>query len=258
MKPIINYLSQLGFSKTEIIIYINLLKNGPMTVTELAEEAKINRTASYSHINSLLQKGIIAKTKGKSRKIIANPPENLHYLVEQKAIRIGMLQEKLPTIIFALNASFTPTTNNNQSEITYYKGKNGVKAIYQECFKADKIRSYFNFENAVNIFPENRELFLKAFTDNPKIIMYEIIMNSSIATEEMKYFRQKKLYCKMLPKDVTLTDNDILIYNGKVAIINTGDKNNVTGVVLSNRDYYNNSVQLFDLLWRLLPEMKKE
>jgi hypothetical protein len=59
---------------------------------------------------------------------------------------------------------------------------------------------------------------------------------------------------KFLPEDIRLTANDILIYNGKVAIINIKDEDNIEGVVLENRDYYNNSVQLFDLLWRLLPE----
>jgi hypothetical protein len=68
------------------------------------------------------------------------------------------------------------------------------------------------------------------------------------------YEKISRHFYKLLLKDVRLTANDILIYDGKVAIINTGDKENVTGVVLENRDYYNNSVQLFDLLWRLLPE----
>ena len=61
-------------------------------------------------------------------------------------------------------------------------------------------------------------------------------------------------FSKTLPLDIKLTANDILIYDGKVAIINIGDKNDISGVVLQNKDYYNNSIQLFDLLWRLLPE----
>lgn len=53
-----------------------------------------------------------------------------------------------------------------------------------------------------------------------------------------------------------LTSNDILIYDGKVSIINIKDKNNIEGVVLCNQDYYNNSKQLFDLLWRMLPRLE--
>lgn len=99
-------------------------------------------------------------------------------------------------------------------------------------------------------------LFDDAFIYNPKVEMYEIVEDSPEARKQIKN-SAKKHFWKFLPDDIKLTANDILIYDGKVAIINIADKDNVTGVVLENRDYYNNSVQLFDLLWRLLPEPNK-
>lgn len=74
MSNVLAYLNNIGFSKIEAKLYIELLKTGPLTVSTLAEKTKINRTATYSHINSLLEKGIIAKVKGSANKIAANPP----------------------------------------------------------------------------------------------------------------------------------------------------------------------------------------
>src|ERR1700748_1485961 len=102
MKNVLTYLQQLGFSEIEAKLYIVLLKSGPITVAALAEKSKTNRTAAYSYINSLLQKGIITKVKGSANKIAANSPDHLHNLVEQKAIQVGMLQERLPSIISIL------------------------------------------------------------------------------------------------------------------------------------------------------------
>jgi len=254
---VLTYLQQLGFSATEAKLYIILLKSGPITVAALAEKSNTNRTAAYAHINSLLLKGIITKVKGSTNKIAANSPDYLHNLVEQKAIQIGMLQEKLPSVISLLNSSISTQDHSLQSEMKYYKGKNGARAIYSDMFKAKEIRSYFNPVQAVNVFPENAQLFENALTQNKRLRIFEIIEDTKVARKQMTMHSQHKGYhYKFLPNDVKLTSNDILIYDGKVAIINIRDKNSVEGVVLENRDYYNNSVQLFDLLWRLLPEPK--
>src|SRR5882672_6564065 len=174
MKNILDYLEKLGFSKIEAELYVTLLKSGPMTVASLAEKAKINRTATYSHINSLLEKGILAKVKGSANKISANSPDHLHFLVEQKAIQVGMLQEKLPSIISILNSSLPQSNKTAQAEIKYYKGKAGVKTIYNDVLQSKEIRSYFNADDILKIFPENVKLFDDAFTNNSKIKMYEI------------------------------------------------------------------------------------
>ncbi len=256
MKQILDYLEQLEFSKTEAELYISLLECGPMSVAKLAEKAKINRTAAYAYIDSLLKKGIIVKEKSKSNKIAAIPPEHLNYLVEQKVSAAKILQQKLPPIISALNTSFPKSKIYSNSEMKYYKGRNGVKAIYKECLKAKELRSYYNASDIVNIFPENFQLFSDSFKHNPEIKMYELCEDSPQARKEIElaYGKEKRRYFwKLLPQDIKLTSNDILIYDGKVSIINIKDKDNIEGVVLSNQDYYNNSKQLFDLLWRFLP-----
>ena len=102
-------------------------------------------------------------------------------------------------------------------------------------------------------------LFNKALKKNPKMQLLEIAEDNAEAREYVTYSlkEEERHYWKLLPHDIRLTANDILIYDGKVAIINIRDKNSITGVVLNNKDYYNNSVQLFDLLWRLLPSLKR-
>lgn len=256
MKQIFNYLQQLNFSEIEAKLYILLLKSGPMTVADLAVTAKTNRTATYSHINSLLEKGVIAKVKGASNKISANPPEHLQHLVEQKLTSALTLKKTFPTVVNTLNLSFPQIRTMPSSEIKYYKGKTGVKKIYEECLKSQKIRAYYCPTDLEKTFPENIQLFTDALKNNPKLSVFEIVEDSLQSKKNIEKSKktESRHYWKILPKDIKLTANDILIYDGKVAIINIGDKENVTGVVLENRDYYNNSVQLFDLLWRLLPE----
>jgi sugar-specific transcriptional regulator TrmB len=259
VKKIIDYLRRLEFSEQEAKIYLILLKAGSLTVAEIARKAGINRTAAYGHIYSLLEKGVFSQTKGSSSKIQANPPAQLNHLVDQKIEFANVLKEDLSPIITMLNASYMQSKPHAQSETRYYKGKMGVKSIYEESLKATKIRSYFNPIDIVKTFPENVALFHETISKNTKLKVFEIAEDSAYTREQITLAKiTKRHYWKLLPKDIKLTSNDILIYNGKVAIINIGDQNNITGVVLENIDYYNNSVQLFDLLWRFLPRTENE
>ena len=258
MKAIINYLEQLDFSKIEIKIYLRLLASGPITITELAEKVKMNRTSIYNHVQSLTNKGIITKVKGETNKIEANPPDHLQYLVEQKVGVAKILQDSLPNVINTLNSSFPQSKSDHKSEMKYYKGRTGVKTIYSEALKANEIRAYYNPIDIEKNFPENYQLFYSAFTTNPKLKIYEICESSPQARAQIdRHKNHTKHVWKLLPSDIKLTANDILIYDGKVAIINIGDNHNISGVVIQNDDYFNNSKQLFNLLWRLLHETRK-
>ncbi|MBA3724618.1 MAG: helix-turn-helix domain-containing protein [Candidatus Levybacteria bacterium] len=255
MQTIINYLKKLDFSETEAKLYITLLQKGSMTVSELAKKAKLNRTAAYGYINTLIDKGVIARSKGDLNKIIANPPEHLHYLVEERVSAANVLKEQLFPIVTTLNASFMQVQENKDSDIHYYKGKNSVNAIYNDCLKSQAIRAYFDVKDLEQTFPENKDKFNETITQNPKMIVYELIQKSPEAIAHIKNSLPATRHLfKFLPEDIKLTANDILIYEGKVAIINIADKNNVTGVVIHNKSYFENSKQIFDLLWRLLPE----
>jgi sugar-specific transcriptional regulator TrmB len=255
MKKIIGYLERLDFSETEAKLYLILLKTGSLSVADLASKADINRTAAYSHIDELLKKGVISQAKGISSKVTANPPAQLHNLVDQKISTANVLKEELSPIVGYLNSTYMQSKTSKDSEIKYFKGRNNVKAIYEDVLKAKTIRAYFNPEDLENIFPENSKLFDNTIQNNPEMNVYEIIQYSLPSRKYAEASNtMKRHYWKFLPKDIKLTANDILIYDGKVGIINIGDKENVTGVVLENEAYYNNSVQLFDLLWRLLPE----
>lgn len=254
MKKIIEYLTKLDFSETEAKIYLVLLEKGSMTVSELAEKAKINRTATYGYINNLLEKGVIAKSKGESNKVIANPPEQLYYLVDEKLSAAKTIQEELAPVITTLNQSFLRSINSNNSHMKYFKGRAGIRTIYNDCLQADKIRSYFNPREIKTFLPENIGLFEKSLLKNPKMQIYEIVEDSTQARARYKQTNTKRHYWKFLPKDIKLSSNDILIYHNKVAIINILGEDNFHGSIFENIDYYNNSKQLFDLLWRFLPE----
>src|SRR5579859_5142187 len=137
MSKIVDYLEKLDLSEIEAKLYLALLESGPVTVRELARKTGIGRTTSYPYIDLLIEKELIMKIVKRSRtQVIANPPqESLQYLIKQKAETFKSINEEFPEIIKTLTATLPQPKNISEAEIKYYKGKNGVKKIYEDALQ---------------------------------------------------------------------------------------------------------------------------
>jgi predicted transcriptional regulator len=78
MKEIISLLKTFNFSELEAEVYLNTLKLGKPTVTELARKMGMGRTAVYFHIKNLVSKKALLEIKvGKKFRYTATAPEEL-------------------------------------------------------------------------------------------------------------------------------------------------------------------------------------
>lgn len=252
MDKIIDYLKQLDLSDVEAKLYLTLLQTGPASVRNLAATIDIKRTTAYLYIDQLINKGLIIKIVKGSKKILeATEPENLENLVKLKLENAKEVQKNFPSILKLLNTYSPKDSSNNEAEMRYYKGKSGVKKIYEEALQANEIRSYVNIEEIAAVFPNNFKLFDNANKLNPGIKIYEICADSPQARSRLTISNKNHVY-KILPSDMELISQDVLMYNNKVAIIHL--KDTTSAVVLHNIDIYNNFKLLFDFLWKVLPK----
>lgn len=256
MDKIIDYLKQLELSEIEAKLYLTLLRTGPISVRELAQTIEIKRTTAYFYIDQLVEKGLVMKLViGANKQVAANPPENLQELVTKRLDSAKTVQKNFPDILQTINAAVPTFKDAGDAEIRYYKGKNGVKKIYEEALQAEVLFSYVNIADMENMFPQNIFSFDSAFQKNKDLIMHEIVEDSPASRKQVNLLvRNNRYHFKFLPNDVKISASDILIYNGKVAIINVRDK--ITGVIFHNRDYFNISKELFDFIWKVLPDPK--
>jgi sugar-specific transcriptional regulator TrmB len=253
MKTVNTYLEQLGFSKLEAKLYLTLLALGPMSVKELADAVKINRTATYSHITSLLENGVILSIMHASKKqLVAIEPDRLQYLIDKKMETVKSLQAQFPNFVNSLEASTAQPASSMKVDVKYYNGLNGIKAIYEDMFKAKEIKVFSTLSEIAPLFPNDPDLFDNALKRNPDLRIFEIYGDSPNAIKKFNYTaKSNRYFYKFMPSTVGLASPGIVMYNNKVAIVNAGDK--ISGVVLYNKDYYTNSKKLFDFIWQLLP-----
>lgn len=259
-KNVTHYLELLDISEDEAQVYLKLLQTGAISGRDLAKTLGIPRTTVYNYLDLLIEKGLVMKLVSGSRtQFAANQPTDcLPFLVDQKVQASKQIQDGLPHILDTLQETF-PRENTktiSEAEIKYYKGKNGVKKIYEEALQARELRSYVNIAIMYETLPENSQVFAHALKNNKTLKMYEIIEDSAISREQTEFqtknANHERYFYKFLPKEVKLSAADTLIYDGKVAVINV--RNQITGVVFQNTDHYNNLKALFDSYWNMLPD----
>lgn len=254
MNNIIDYLQQLELSDIEAKLYLALLEIGPTTVRELSEAINIKRTTAYLYVDLLIEKGLIIKVIQGSHKLIAanKPEDSLKTLVEKKMDSAESTRSEFTTIIQQINASYPQFKDVGDAEIKYFKGVNNARKIYEEALQADELRSYIKISKTEPLFPNTAAVFGKAFKENKKLKIWEIIYDTEFSGSPSKESRSQKgrYFYKYMPKSKKLSSEDILIYDNKVAVINfRGGK---TSLVLQSVDFYNNFKEIFEFLWDML------
>lgn len=265
MQEIVTYLRNLNLSDAESKLYLTLLKTGPISVRDLATTAEIKRTTAYIYIDQLIDKGLVIKiVKGSQKQVAANSPESLKSLVQQRVTSAKDTFSQFSQVISFITSQMPGETQGDDMEIKYIKGIAGIYNIYKEALAGTDFRLYANLAVLNKLFHPNNlgwgyDLFEKGIKNNKNLRIYEIISStqqeSEVYTLEETH-KKGRYYYKYMPPRTGLTSPGILLYDNKVVIINGADVPHA--YVLLNRDYYENSVKLFDFIWDVLPGAKLE
>ena len=255
MKKTTDYLISLGLTKIEAIIYEGLLQTGPSTIKELSEFLRLKRITTHFNVESLIEKGLIVQTmQGARRKIMTEEPKKIKYILDRKERNIEQLKNDFPDIVKTLENSIPLTKpSSDKVEVKYYEGKNGLQLIYDDVLKANELRSYVNSKEIAKIFPNNVNLFITTHNKNKNMQIWEIMNKSSIfsSTKYSMKMAKDRYFVKYVPETMNLSVVDYMIYDGKVAIVNI--RENPTGLIIINKDYYENAKEIFNFVWKMLP-----
>ncbi len=247
---IYSFLERFDLSEIEIELYLGLLEMGPTTVLELARHTGNKRTTVHVNVESLIQKGLIAQTKkGVRRRIFAEGPEKLAYLLEERKLRLERLEDKLPTIMTEISKLSESTDSSDKVDVRYYEGKKRLSMLYDDVVKAKKVWSIVNISKILEVFPENERKFVDAM-ENGLLEMWEITEPISDTSGE-GYVNESQYHTKTLPKDRDPFGIDIMLYDDKTVLIDYNDPI-PTAVVIENRAIFKGMLTMFEFMWETL------
>lgn len=134
-----------GVSESEAKIYLAGVQTGPALIAKIADVAQIPRTAAYSPIKSLIKKGFIGMTNRRKRKYyVAVSPKQLPKILEQR-------QDDLSSLISSLAPKETISSQNNDLDITYFVGNEGIKTAGLLFLDETIEKKWYSFENVANL-----------------------------------------------------------------------------------------------------------
>lgn len=251
-KSVKNFLLDFGLTDKEISVYTTLLKTGPNTIMNLARETSIKRSTTHNTVEELIKKGLVSQTNyGERRMVIAEDPDKLKFLMEQKKWDINKLEKNLPEVIKGIGELVPKGKEMVKASVKYYDGKEGASLIYKDAFNSVELRSYVNLGAVYKYFPENEEFYINSQKKNPSLRVKEIVDSSPDSIRIAQTFTNHTNFeYKTTKAALDLSAIDILMYDGKVAFINFGD--NITGTIIENKEYYSSCVAIFELIWTII------
>ena len=129
-------LSELGFSPSEIKIYLHLLKNGSSYPNKISAETKLNRTNVYEALNRLISKGVASFiTKNKVKWFEAKSPDSIMSIINQRESELNNLKNEILVDVENLKKWGIVT---KPLEATVFTGKKGLRILFDDIIELKK------------------------------------------------------------------------------------------------------------------------
>lgn len=239
-------LEQLGLSKNEVKTYLNLLKLGSVSAGPLIKELGMHRAAVYNLLDILIEKGLVHYVVQANRKYFeAQGPERLLELINTQKQKLEQQETQLKEIIPILTKQ--RKLEAECQEGTIYKGKKGLKSIFEDILKYPK--QEFKVMGASGKFKEIFDIYFIHWQKRrvKEKIKLKIIYSEFVKREKRE--EELKLAEVRYTKDTNITPSTTLIYGDKVAIILWSDV--PMGFLMKSKNVSESYRNFFDMLWMI-------
>lgn len=250
--------AELGLSPTTEQIYERLLRYGPASARQLAENLGIPRPSVYDHTKTLLEKDLVTELERNSIKVFAvsdyqKLPQLLERKIEELEAGKTALKELLPNIAIQ--------TEHLEPRVKFYTGTEGVKQVLNDMLwhsNTDTLTMWPSQEMMNVLGPE----YLKNL--NRKRILRNISIrgiwprNSGLSFKDYPFMGVGKGFLRELreaPPGMSW-NMSYWLYGDKVAFISS--KGETFGFVVQSQDFVGLLRTQFEVLWPLCKSIEAQ
>jgi sugar-specific transcriptional regulator TrmB len=227
-------LKKAGLTENESKIFIALLEIGPVNAGAISRRAGLHRRVVYDSLEMLIQKGLVGYIISNNVRLYqASNPKKLLDNIKEKEQQINQVMPELLGL-------FSRTKEKEQTK--FYKGKNGLKTVFEEQLEEKEILILGASPNAWDFLQFYFHWFDKRRVEKKvkvKAIFSKSKTKFKIPLSEVKYLPEK--YSSPLA---------VNIYGEKVAII-LWSKENPFAIVIKNKEIAEGYKSYFELMWKV-------
>ncbi|MBU1198527.1 MAG: hypothetical protein KKF46_06015 [Nanoarchaeota archaeon] len=242
-------LEEIGLTKTEIKIYLALLKLGQTTTTSIVREAKIHASKVYEFLDKLIQKGLVSYViKSNKKCFTAAEPENLKEFLREKEKKIKEQEQEVNQLMPFLNAIRKENENAIKSEV--YEGLRGLKSIYEKILITLKKGETQYIIGAPKIANELLEGFVLDWHKKriKKGIQCKYIYDSNVRKYGKVREAMKLTEIRYLPNNIT-SPIWIEVF-GEYVMLGHIKKHNAILFLIQDKEIAKGYLDYFQLLWK--------
>ncbi len=233
MKGYEEKLVEAGLTGNEAKVYLELLKKGELSANHISKNLSMDRTLSYSVLNSLIDKGQVGHIIKENKKFFScSNPDNLLNPIKAKEIFVKDLIKELSEI---------KTEKEEDLIINVYEGKEGIRTFIN---LASKQAYFYAFGSTGLAFFSLYEMPAIAKRLERAKIDVKIIGNKKYKGTEP--FNFQKFKYKYLDIDSKATTS---IFGDRIAIHQIRDKPFI--IVIKNKDIAESYKNHFNKLWEV-------
>lgn len=240
-KDIKDTLVDFGLSEYEAAVYLAAITLGPATVNKIAKHSGVKRTTVYPIIDSLKKKGIMnIEIKGFKQLFVAENPERLENIIEQKKDRLKGMLPKLSALY---------SLKSGESLIRYYEGLAGVKTVYDSILDGLKAGDDYLIISDMERFLKMDRPYFTAFIERRaklNLKVKTIIQDTGDAQYYKKIERNTNQEIKILGKDADFTANLVILPN-KIVITQMVEP--IVSIIIENKSIVEMQRKEFNIIW---------
>lgn len=231
-------LEKLGFSPSEITIYMHLLREGRSYSSRISASTGLNRTNVYEALDRLVDKGIVSYvTRNKVKWFQAKAPGSLLTLVQAQEDELQKTRKKLRKEIGALQLP-----KHDPLEANIFVGKKGLRMIFEDVLEAGEpvslIASKLQFKE---VFGPYFKLWHK------KRAKANIRQRTIFPEQFKKKVRPRKFLDYRFVDQKYTNPSTTLLYGDNCILINWTEE--PIAIKIQNKEIAKSHQNYFDMLW---------
>ena len=232
-------LEEAGLSGKESIVYLALLKNGPIGGGSLAKLLNMDRTHTYNVLNNLVNRGLAGHILVDKKKLFqAMSPKNILNQIEQRELTIKSI---IPELLALEKLKSKPAI------VTVLEGKEGLRTIVRLLIdsKAKEILVYGGTGKSYEVLKYE----IPPVAKNTALLK---LKGRIITSEKLRGDPFTKLPNFKIKYIEELTPSSTMIFGNRVSINVFGVKSFV--ILIEDKLVADSYKKYFEYLWKLVKE----
>jgi sugar-specific transcriptional regulator TrmB len=248
MKPARKLLRDIGLTDTEVELYLNLLSRHPVGVSELVKDTGIQRTTVYHALETLMQKGFVAKRGSAARLLFsATDPSYLEKYMAQKIVLLKDQSDAISSLIPLLQKQ--GDYESGKVIVSHFEGIEGIKMVVEEALWC-KSRTWDIVAPRRNFFSEFDDAYASYFikTRLKNNIVARSLWEKDLSSRILSSEEIKRRNPRLLPQTMQGKFKSVIIlFDDKVALISSYKEK--SAILIQSKEFFETMSALFDGLW---------